>query len=207
MNLSIIKKTSIKTKLIFLTTITSMLVLFALTYYALYFQNKMSIKTTSLDAIVTAKTMLSSLNAMMLNGTIANKSDRRQLFKIYRKIKGIKYFKLVRGNPVNKEFGPGLKQEMPKTKFDKEILASKKEIIKPFKKNGQEYLKIGVPFIAKKMSRGIDCLMCHTVKQGTVLGGVELVYSLKNAVGASHIFMRNMITISIIFIILFKNKF
>ncbi|RZV39549.1 MAG: methyl-accepting chemotaxis protein [Candidatus Acidulodesulfobacterium acidiphilum] len=203
MNLSIIKKTSIKTKLIFLTTITSMLVLFALTYYALYFQNKMSVKTTSLDAIVTAKTMLSSLNAMMLNGTIANKSDRRQLFKIYRKIKGIKYFKLVRGNPVNKEFGPGLKQEMPKTKFDKEILASKKEIIKPFKKNGQEYLKIGVPFIAKKMSRGIDCLMCHTVKQGTVLGGVELVYSLKNAVDASNIFMRNMITISIIFIILF----
>ena len=203
MNLSIIKKTSIKTKLIFLTTITSMLVLFALTYYALYFQNKMSIKTTSLDAIVTAKTMLSSLNAMMLNGTIANKSDRRQLFKIYRKIKGIKYFKLVRGNPVNKEFGPGLKQEMPKTKFDKEILASKKEIIKPFKKNGQKYLKIGVPFIAKKMSRGIDCLMCHTVKQGTVLGGVELVYSLKNAVNASHVFMRNMITISIIFIILF----
>ncbi len=203
MNLSIIKKTSIKTKLIFLTTITSMLVLFALTYYALYFQNKMSIKTTSLDAIVTAKTMLSSLNAMMKDGTISNKSDRRQLFKIYRKIKGIKYFKLVRGNPVNKEFGPGLKQEMPKTKFDKEILASKKEIIKPFKKNGQKYLKIGVPFIAKKMSRGIDCLMCHTVKQGTVLGGVELVYSLKNAVNASHVFMRNMITISIIFIILF----
>jgi methyl-accepting chemotaxis protein len=180
-----------------------MLVLFALTYYALYFQNKMSIKTTSLDAIVTAKTMLSSLNAMMKDGTISNKSDRRQLFKIYRKIKGIKYFKLVRGNPVNKEFGPGLKQEMPKTKFDKEILASKKEIIKPFKKNGQKYLKIGVPFIAKKMSRGIDCLMCHTVKQGTVLGGVELVYSLKNAVNASHVFMRNMITISIIFIILF----
>ena len=203
MNLSIIKKTSIKTKLISLIIISAIVVLFALTYYALYFQNKMSIKTTSFDAVVTAKTMLSSLNAMMLNGTIANKSDRRQLFKIYRKIKGIKYFKLVRGNPVNKEFGPGLNQEMPKTKFDKEILASKKEIIKPFEKNGHKYLKVGVPFIAKKMSRGIDCLMCHTVKQGTVLGGVELVYSLKNAVNASHIFMRNMITISIIFIILF----
>ncbi len=203
MNLSIIKKTSIKTKLISLIIIAAIVVLFALTYYALYFQNKMSIKTTSLDAVVTAKTMLSSLNAMMLNGTIANKSDRRQLFKIYRKIKGIKYFKLVRGNPVNKEFGPGLNQEMPKTKFDKEILASKKEIIKPFEKNGQKYLKVGVPFVAKKMSRGIDCLMCHTVKRGTVLGGVELVYSLKNTVNASHIFMRNMITISIIFIILF----
>ena len=89
MNLSIINKTSIKTKLISMIIIAAIVVLFALTYYALYFQNKMSVKTTSFDAVVTAKTMLSSLNAMMLNGTIANKSDRRQLFGIYRKIKGL----------------------------------------------------------------------------------------------------------------------
>ena len=150
MNLSIIKKTSIKTKLIALIIIAAIAVIFMLTYYALYFQNKMSVKTTSFDAVVTAKTMLSSLNAMMLNGTISNKSDRRQLFKIYRKIKGIKSFKLVRGNSVNKEFGQGLKQEMPATNFDKEILSSKKEIIRVYEKNGQKYLKVGVPFVAKK---------------------------------------------------------
>ena len=200
MNLSIIKKTSIKTKLISMIIIAAIVVLFALTYYALYFQNKMSVKTTSFDAVVTAKTMLSSLNAMMLNGTISNKSDRRQLFDIYRKIKGIKSFKLVRGNSVNKEFGQGLKQEMPVTNFDKEILSSKKEIIRVYEKNGQKYLKVGVPFVAKKMSRGIDCLMCHTVKQGTVLGGVELVYSLKNTVKSSDIFMRNVVIFSIILI-------
>ncbi len=200
MNLSIIKKTSIKTKLISLIIIAAIVVLFALTYYALYFQNKMSVKTTSFDAVVTAKTMLSSLNAMMLNGTISNKSDRRQLFKIYRKINGIKSFKLVRGNSVNKEFGQGLKQEMPATNFDKEILSSKKEIIRVYEKNGQKYLKVGVPFVAKKMSRGIDCLMCHTVKPGTILGGVELVYSLKNTVNASHVFMRNVVIFSIILI-------
>jgi len=43
MNLSIIKKTSIKTKLISLIIIAAIVVLFALTYYALYFQNKMSV--------------------------------------------------------------------------------------------------------------------------------------------------------------------
>ena len=149
-----------------------------LTYYAVFYQNKMSVKTTSFDAVVTAKTMLSSMNGMMLNGTIAKKSDRRQLFGIYQKIKGIKYFKVVRGSAVDKEFGAGLNQEIPSSKFDKEILASKKEITKVYEKNGQKYLKVGVPFTAEKMSRGIDCLMCHTVKAGTVLGGVELVYSL-----------------------------
>ncbi len=202
MNFLRIKKVSIKTKLLILIFVILVLMLSFLTYYAVSYQSKMSIKTTSFDAVVTAKTMLSSMNGMMLNGTIAKKSDRRQLFGIYRKIKGIKYFKVVRGKAVNKEFGAGLKQEIATSKFDKEILASKKEITKIYEKNGQEYLKVGVPFVAKKMSRGIDCLMCHTVKDGTVLGGVELIYSLKNTVNASNIFMRNIIVFSIILIIL-----
>ena len=202
MNFSIIKKVSIKTKLLFLIFLILVLMLSFLTYYAVFYQDKMSVKTTSFDAVVTAKTMLSSMNAMMLNGTISKKSDRKQLFDIYRKIKGIKHFKVVRGNSVDKEFGAGLKQEAPTSKFDKEILASKKEIIRVYEKNGQKYLKVGVPFTAEKMSRGIDCLMCHTVKAGTVLGGVELVYSLKNSVNASNIFMRNIIVFSIILIIL-----
>ncbi|MHB1660666.1 MAG: methyl-accepting chemotaxis protein, partial [bacterium] len=79
---------------------------------------------------------------------------------------------------------------------------SNKEIMRVYEKNGQKYLKIGVPFVAEKMSRGIDCLMCHIVKAGTTLGGVELIYSLKNSVNSSNIFMRNIIISQIILIIL-----
>ena len=202
MNFSRIQKVSIKIKLLSLIFLILVLMLSVLTYYAVFYQNKMSVKTTSFDAVVTAKTMLSSMNGMMFNGTLAKKSDRRQLFGMYRKIKGIKYFKVVRSSIVDKEFGAGLKQEIPTSKFDKEILTSKKEITRVYEKNGQKYLKVGVPFTAEKMSRGIDCLMCHTVKAGTVLGGVELIYSLKNTVNASNIFMRNIIIFSIILIVL-----
>ncbi|MDA8402087.1 MAG: hypothetical protein M0Z86_04140, partial [Deltaproteobacteria bacterium] len=76
MNFSRIKKVSIKTKLLVLIFVILVLMLSFLTYYAVYYQNKMSVKTTSFDAVVTAKTMLSSMNGMMLNGTIAKKSDR-----------------------------------------------------------------------------------------------------------------------------------
>ncbi len=201
-DLNLIKKVSIKTKLLFLITFVFILILSFLTYYSVSSQNKMSVKMTSSDAVVTAKTMLSSLNAMMLNGTISKKSDRRQLFGIFKKIQGIKDVKVIRGEAVNKEFGPGLKHENPTTKFDKEILGSNKEIISIFNKNGHEYLKVGVPFVAKKMSRGINCLMCHTVKDGTTLGGVKLIYSMKNAVNSSNIFMRNIIIVSFIFLVL-----
>jgi methyl-accepting chemotaxis protein len=202
MNFSKIKKVSIKFKLLSSIFFILIVMLSFLTWYAVLYQNKMSIKTTSSDAVVTAKTMLSGMNDMMLNGTIANKSDRRQLFGIYRKIKGIKYFKVVRGNLVDKESGAGLKQEVPTSNFDKEILASNKEITRVYEKNGQKYLKVGVPFIAEKASRGIDCLMCHAVKAGTVLGGVELIYSLKNSVNSSNIFMKNIIISQIILVIL-----
>ncbi len=199
MNLFSIKKLSIKIKLLFTIFTILILALLFLDYYSLSSQNKMSVKMAELDAVITAKTMLSSLNAMMLNGTITSKSSRRQLLSIYGKIRGIKHFKIVRGGT----FGPGLKREVPTTKFDQEILSSNKEIVSVYEENGQKYLKIGVPFVAEKMSRGVNCLMCHNnVKEGTTLGGVELVYSLKNAVNASDIFMRNIIFFSILLIIL-----
>ncbi|MFW0884029.1 methyl-accepting chemotaxis protein [Candidatus Acidulodesulfobacterium sp. H_13] len=202
MNLSKLKKVSIKFKLLSSVFIILILALSFLAYYSVVYQSKMSMKITSFDAEITAKTMLSSLNAMMLNGSITKKTNRRQLFGIYRKIKGIKYFKIVRGSSVDKEFGVGLKQEASVTKFDREILNSKKEIMNVYEENGQKYLRVGVPFIAKKSSRGIDCLTCHTVKAGTTLGGVELVYSLRNTVNSSGIFMRNVIILAVIFIIL-----
>lgn len=202
--LSLLKKVTIRTKVIAAVVVASVAVIFVLTFYSVTTQNNSSVKTTSYDAVITAKTMLSGLNAMMLNGTITNKNDRTQLFNIYRKIKGIKYFKIVRGDSVNKEFGAGLPQESPTTDFDNEVLNSKKEIKEVFinKKTGVKYLRVGVPFVAEKMSRGIDCLTCHTVQSGTTLGGVVLVYSLKKTTASSYMFMRNISILSAILVIL-----
>jgi len=156
-----------------------------LAYYSITFQRQTQrqtlIKTTVKNAQTTADAMLSGINEMMLNGTILNKPDRRAIIFMFSKTRGIKSFKLIRGEPVDKEFGPGMSIENPTSNFDKEILKSHKIITKVFTKNGKQYLRVGVPFIArKKTRRGIDCLMCHTVHNGTIIGGVSLVYSLKN---------------------------
>jgi methyl-accepting chemotaxis protein len=171
-----------KNKTIAISIILIIVIIAGVFYYFLSensFFNKQSVKTNFFYPILTAKTIAASLNAMMLNGTIANKNDRRQLFAIYRHMKGIKYFKLVRGNTVSKEFGPGLKQEMPSTRFDRKLLTSKKIMVEFFKKNKHRYLEVGLPLIAKKDAGGIDCLTCHTVKSRTVLGGVEAIYPVK----------------------------
>ncbi len=173
------------------------------TYYSVTFQKEMQVKTTVKDAQTTADAMLSGINEMMMNGTIMKKQDRKKIISIFSKTRGIKKFKLIRGEPVDKEFGPGMSIENPTSGFDREVLKSHKIITKIFTKDGKEYLKIGVPFIArKKTKRGIDCLICHTVPNGTINGGVSLVYSMKNSERYSGIFMRNMVIFSVIVIII-----
>jgi len=174
-----------------------------LAYYSITFQRQTLIKTTVKNAQTTADAMLSGINEMMLNGTIFHKQDRKKIISIFSKTRGIKSFKLLRGEPVDKEFGPGMSIENPTSNFDKEILKSHKIITKVFTKNGKQYLRVGVPFIAReKTRRGINCLMCHTVPNGTINGGVNLVYSLKNTARYSAIFMRNIVIFSILIIII-----
>ena len=172
-----IKDVSIKTKII-VPLLLLVVIPIALIAFNTY---RLAISLTKHDAIVTAKTTLSSLNAMMLNGTIMKKRDRKQLFSIYKKIKGIKKFQVIRGNIVNMEFGKGLREEMPNSPLDDKILNSSKIQTEIISKNFLPYeIKVGVPFVAKTNSRGINCLMCHTkASSGDILGGIKLVYSLK----------------------------
>ena len=199
-----IKDVSIKTKIIIPLLLLVIIPIALIAYNTYNIQKQLTISLTKHDAIVTAKTTLSSINAMMLNGTIMKKRDRRQLFSIYKKIKGIKGFKVIRGNIVNMEFGKGLREEMPNSPFDDKILKSNKTKTEIVSKNGVPYeLIVGVPFVAKTNSRGINCLMCHTrASSGDILGGVKLIYSLKPLRNSQKIFTKETAVIALIFIVL-----
>jgi methyl-accepting chemotaxis protein len=198
-----IKDISIKTKIIVPLVLLVIIPIALIVYNTYNLQKQLTISLTKHDAIVTAKTTLSSLNAMMLNGTIAKKSDRKQLFSIYKKIRGIKSFKVIRGNIVNSEFGKGLTEEEPGSSFDDKILNSDKTQTKIIYKNGMpSELMIGVPFVAKTNSRGINCLTCHTkASPGDILGGVKLVYSLNLLRNSQKTFIKETLVIGVIFIV------
>lgn len=195
---------SIKTKIIIPLILLIIIPIAIIAYNSYNLQTGLTVALTKHDATVTAKTTLSSLNAMMLNGTIAKKTDRKQLFSIYGKIKGIKDFQVIRGGIVNSEFGRGLREEKPNSSFDNQILNSNKTLTKTIYKNGIPYeLMVGVPFVAKTNSRGINCLTCHTkASSGDILGGVKLIYSLKLLNNSNNIFIKNSVIIAVIFIVI-----
>lgn len=198
------KDASIKVKITVAIVLLIIISISLIVYNTYDLQKQLAISLTKQDATVTAKTTLSSLNAMMLNGTIKKKTDRKQLFSIYKKIEGIKGFQVIRGNTVNMEFGGGLTEEEPNSSFDNKILSSNKTQTKIIYKKGVPYeLMVGVPFVAKVNSRGINCLMCHTKSEsGDILGGVKLVYSLKPLRNSQRIFIKETLIIAVIFIVL-----
>ncbi len=136
-----------------------------------------------------ATSMLSGLNEMMLNGTITKKSDRRAIFSLFSKTKGVKNFKFIRSEAVDREFGPGMKMERPTTKWDYKILKNTKPIYKIVNVDGRKYVRVGVPLVAKREERGIDCLACHTVTHDTVNGGITFNYSLNETLRDTYLFM------------------
>ncbi len=202
--LRIIKDTSIKKKIIIPLVLLVIIPVALIAWNSYNLQGKLAVSLIKHDAVVTANTTLSSLNAMMLNGTIKKKTDRKQLFSIYRRIKGIKGFQVIRGDIVNSEFGSGLREEEPGSAFDSQILNTNKTLTKIIYKNGKPFeLMVGVPFVASANSRGIDCMTCHVkAESGDILGGVKLVYSLTLLNNAQNIFIKDTFIIAIIFIVI-----
>ena len=117
-----------------------------------------------------------SVNTMMITGTMENREILRKKLLENKEILDVR---IVRGPEVKKLFGPGFPYESPQDDYDKKAL--KGEAIKLIQTNSQERtLTIISPFRASTNYRGTNCIECHQVPAGTVLGAARITYSLKN---------------------------
>jgi len=136
----------------------------------LYNTRALSIKAAKQTANIAANTVRIGLNSEMLNGTMAN---REFILKEVKYIKGIKDVYVIRGEAVNKQFGPGFKNENPRDNIDEKVLKTGKPMYVFDENLKNVFFRITIPYIAKPY-KGINCLQCHQVKQGTVLGAITL---------------------------------
>jgi Methyl-accepting chemotaxis protein len=140
----------------------------------LYLTRALSIKAAKQTANIAANTVRIGLNSEMLNGTMAN---REFILKEVKYIKGIKDVYVIRGEAVNKQFGPGFKNENPRDNIDEKVLKTGKPMYVFDENLKNAYFRITVPYIAKPY-KGINCLQCHQVKEGTVLGAITLKWDM-----------------------------
>jgi len=123
-----------------------------------------------------ANSYFDSVNVLMVAGNMKVRQTLRT--KMLDK-PGIKEARIIRGAPVRKLFGPGFASESAQDKWDKEGLAGQAVTV-VHKLNGERLLTVVKPLIASSDHRGTNCLGCHQVSEGTVLGAVRITYSLAN---------------------------
>lgn len=136
-------------------------------------------------AINSATQSFWGLNSMMLNGNISRPEARIVYFKKMAKLDGVTDFHLVRGKPVQDQFGIGIPEEQARDEMDIRALSSNQVQIlyvsqnKPgLREATPDTLRVVVPFAASHDFRGTDCLQCHHVAEGAVNGAVSLTVGL-----------------------------
>ncbi len=131
---------------------------------------------------------LAGLTGMMITGTIG----QREIFlDQIKQLSVIRNLSVLRGEAVTKLFGPGnARDSQPRDAVEQRVLASGEEFSAVESDDRGEYLRVVRPAKASKNYLGKDCIACHQVPEGTVLGAVSMKISLDQvnaAVGAQRI--------------------
>ena len=143
-------------------------------FHSAYLYRKHTIETSRERALTAAEIIRDTLTSYMVLGTI----DKRDMFlKLIEKTYGYDYVRVIRGEAVNKQFGPPRPFETPRDNLELEVLKTGKIEEKVIEDVSRVVYKVVIPYKAD-LSKGINCLQCHKAKPGEVLGAVSLAVDL-----------------------------
>ncbi len=164
------------------------------------------IKSLESKAQAVADSVFVGLNTHMLLGIM----DRRAVFfDRVKDIKGIEDVYVVRGEGVIKQFGPPWDSEKPRDEVDIKVLKEGKSISVLNEGVGTAFYRLTVPYIATSKGR-VNCLACHAVKEGEVLGAVTVKINATSAKIEEikiALYTSILLLLSIVFGILYMSKF
>ncbi|MBT9520473.1 MAG: methyl-accepting chemotaxis protein [Dechloromonas sp.] len=118
---------------------------------------------------------MAGLTGMMLTGTVG---QREVFLDQIEQLSVIKDLIVARSDAVVKLYGPDTKSKRPLDTLEKEVMATGNPYMSVESANGSSYLHVINPTKASKNYLGKDCILCHQVPEGTVLGVVSMKVSL-----------------------------
>jgi len=123
-----------------------------------------------------ADSYFDNVNTLMLTGGMANKEIARK--KLISRDDVLDAY-IIRGPGVIKAYGAGAGPNKVKDSLDKRGMKGEKIDHVSDTIDGR-VLSVVIPMKALKDYRGTNCLMCHIVPEGEVIGAVRVDYSLKH---------------------------
>lgn len=124
---------------------------------------------------------LAGLTGMMITGVGAKRSV---FLDQIRQSNNIRALRVVRGEAVTRQFGKSVASEFPADPVEHEVLRLGRPAFQIRRDDNGEILQAVLPAIARRNYLGKDCLGCHQVAEGVVLGAVAMEISL-NKVNAA----------------------
>lgn len=118
---------------------------------------------------------MAGLTGMMITGTV----DQREVFlDQIKQLSIIKDLHVARSDAVVKTFGPDTKSTRKLDVIEQQVMSSGQAQMRTESTGGSSFLHVVTPTKAAKNYLGKDCLTCHQVPEGTVLGVVSMKVSL-----------------------------
>ncbi len=141
---------------------------------SLYAFRTFSISSSSEHIRTAAEIVRVHLTESMINGVI----DKRESFlRRLMEVQGLATARVVRSPFVVQQFGPGFHEESPNDDIERQVLADGKPQYEVVETANDTLIRGTIPFIAT--NRGSpNCLQCHQVAEGNVLGAVTLAVSV-----------------------------
>jgi methyl-accepting chemotaxis protein len=124
---------------------------------------------------------LAGLTGMMITGTIG---QREVFLDQIMKLEAIRDLHVSRAPAVIKFFGPGKESDRPEDAATADVMRTGKTIDRVESDASGEYLHIIKPALASSNYLGKNCITCHQVPEGTVLGVVSMKVSLDKVTAA-----------------------
>lgn len=116
------------------------------------------------------------LTESMINGVI---NKREQFLSRLMEVQGIKSAHVVRSDEVTRQFGKGLNTETVADEVELGVLRDGKARFDVVELKDDTILRATIPYIAST-SGTPNCLQCHQVRPGAVLGAVTMTMSVES---------------------------
>jgi len=174
--LSFLNHLSLRAKVNMTVGITFLLVLVFVTSFAVSEEKQRLMEAAEKQVTEITTLYFDSLNTMMLTGTMDQRSILRNKMLARKEVTDAR---VIRGEPVRGQFGPGFPEEEALDEMDRKALQGE-QIVLIEKQAGQRQLTVLTPFKATENTRGVNCLQCHNVPPGSINGAIRVSYSLSS---------------------------
>jgi diguanylate cyclase (GGDEF)-like protein len=121
-----------------------------------------------------AEIVRAHLTSAMVNGTIGK---RQGFMRQLKQVSGLLDVRVARGPAVVSQYGKGLPGELNWDRIEREVMKTGKNYFNLDDNSAGSVFRATIPYVAQDKEEP-NCLMCHQVEVGTVLGTITLHISL-----------------------------